>query len=714
MEYGVQVRAEDEIFKELETLCSSKSFIHVIAFFCFKDTFIHTAGERLSAETLSQQFDKSRLSRTEISSLIGLMCKNNVNLEPLTREKLEELSEKTWTLLAELHQSFIGQLHRPEYLTGTPGSNPAKNHSMREAIFYAGEGVYKHQYRDLAKLRYQNDLQWIRDNKGFSFNDISEVFRSIEKLQLEKINLLVNDAGTLILDNYLPMFQFSIGELAELCKINPEQITSIIKAFSSELNEGMESFTSIDDFNYKNAFPILKLEDDKYVSFQSYSLWESQYESPFFWFNSDKKYKKTAEINRGYFTEDFTAKRLTEVFTKEHVFTNVIIYEGKNQAAEIDVLVIFGNTAIIVQAKSKKLTIAARKGNSLQLKDDFKKAVEDACKQAYLCATLLEKNGTVLKDANGNTLQIENEIETIYPFCIVSDYYPAISAQAREFLKYTTSKKIKAPYVMDVFLVDLLAEILSTPLFFLDYIRKRTDLLGTIISHHELVIFSFYLAHNLNCNGEYDLIMLDDNLSADLELAMLARREGGNAHPIPPGILTYYQTGFAGTIIDDIKRSEDFGLLNLGYFLLSLNEESINQLNIRIKRMIQLYEKDKKNHDVTFPLLEKKSGITIHCNSSPPEIAFSLLCNHCELRKYSVKAETWHGICFSPLTKRFRFSTYHSSDWEQSDEMDALTSSLRSINEINGIKTKKERKVKTGRNQKCPCGSNKKYKQCCL
>ena len=58
------------------------------------------------------------------------------------------------------------------------------------------------------------------------------------------------------------------------------------------------------------------------------------------------------------------------------MFQNIEIIRSKNEVlSEIDVLVIFGDRAIVLQAKSKKLTLEARKGNDLQLKDDFKKAV---------------------------------------------------------------------------------------------------------------------------------------------------------------------------------------------------------------------------------------------------------------------------------------------------------------------------------------------------
>jgi hypothetical protein len=724
MERKAKVKSESEIFNELKYLCSTPGFIHVIAFFCFKDTFIHTTGEGLTAETLSQQFDKTRLSRTELSSLIGLMCKSNVMLEPLPIDQLQRLANTTWHLLEELHHSFYSSIEIRNYTEEKQEADLTRSSFMREAIFYAGEGVFKHQYRDLSKIRYQSDFQWILENKGFEFDGVAKVFRAIEELQINKINLLVNEAKSLTLDNYLPMFQFTIDDISGLCKIELNQIKSIIEVFSSCPNEGMDSFNSIDDFNHKNAFPILKLEENSYISFQSYSLWESQYESPFFWFNSDKKYKSIASKNRGAYTEDFTAERLSKVFTEGNVYTNIDIFDGKNKAAEIDVLVVFGETAIVIQAKSKKLTIEARKGNSQKLEEDFKKAVQDAYDQAYLCSMLIERKDIILKDVDGNALKINNKFETIHPICIVSDYYPALASQAREFLKFKTTDKIKTPYVMDVFLIDLLCEILETPLFFLDYIKKRADFGASILSNHELVILSTYLKQNLYFQDNPDLVMLEDDISADLELAMLARREGENAPAIPPGILTIHQGTHIGSIIDDIKCSENYGLLNLGYHFLALCGESIDMLNDAIDQMINLYDRDKKHHDITVPLLEEKTGLTIHCNDERPDAAYKKLVIHCEKRKYSVKADTWHGVCFSPTKKHFNFATYHASDWEKSSDMDDLVSDLPSINSTHKIKggkvdfSKKNatpvKNEKIGRNKKCPCGSDKKHKRCCL
>ena len=100
---------------------------------------------------------------------------------------------------------------------------------------------------------------------------------------------------------------------------------------------------------------------------------EALYETPFFWLIEDKSYKDIALKNRGAFTEGFSKESLKKVFGEGRVFTNINIYNKKTNVAEIDVLVIFANRAIIVQAKSKKLTIEARKGNDSCLRVTLKR-----------------------------------------------------------------------------------------------------------------------------------------------------------------------------------------------------------------------------------------------------------------------------------------------------------------------------------------------------
>ena len=173
---------------------------------------------------------------------------------------------------------------------------------------------------------------------------------------------------------------------------------------------------------------------------------EALYDTPFYWMSADKAYRDAAMINRGRFTEEFAAERLEQVFGAGRVYRNVDIRESKStKLGEIDVLVLFADRAIVVQAKSKKLTLAARKGNDLQLKGDFRSAVQDSYDQASACSGHLLSKSLTFTDATGNQVHIPKSIKQIYPVCVVSDHYPALSFQARQFLQYGVTEVVQPP-----------------------------------------------------------------------------------------------------------------------------------------------------------------------------------------------------------------------------------------------------------------------------
>ena len=518
----------------------------------------------------------------------------------------------------------------------------------------------------------------------------------------------------------LPAYSFTVEDVANAAMIETVITKSVIESFVSPVDLNMDNFSALDDFNPKNAYPIIRIAEDDFLLFQNYSLVEALYETPFFWFNDDPEYKNSAMKRRGEFTEEFSAERLKLVFGNNRVFTNIDIYDSKkNKAGEIDVLVVFANRAIILQAKSKKLTIAARKGNDSSLQNDFKKAIQDAYEQGYSCAKLLQDKNNRLIDSNGNDLSLERNFKEIYPFCVVSDHYPALTFQASQFLKFQTTDVIMAPFVMDVFLLDVMTEMLQSPLYFLSYVNRRTSYGDKILSTHELTILSYHLKQNLWIENEYSMLKLEDDICADLDLAMLTRRDGAPGLDLPEGILTKYRDTIFGQIIRDIDKLNDAATIDLGFMLLSFSGDTIEMINDGISQLVALANRDGKHHDLTLGINEGSSGLTIHCNDDHISESGPRLENHCTRRKYSLKAQVWCGICIDTKSARVRFGVSHDYAWEQSDEMDKIVKDLPKPQNLKGKKKINFNSTiragnKTGRNAKCPCGSGKKYKKCCL
>ena len=431
---------------------------------------------------------------------------------------------------------------------------------------------------------------------------------------------------------------------------------------------------------------------------------------------ADTTYVSTAMQNRGIFTEQFAVERLRQVFGAENVFANIDIYESKDtKLAEIDVLVLFGNRALVLQAKSKRLTLEARRGNDLQIKDDFKKSIQDSSDQAYRCAKLLEVGKYSFKDAAGNAVKLPLSPRRIYVICLISDHYPALSFQVRQFLKFAATDTISPPFVMDVFALDAMTEMLSSPLQFLSYVDRRTGYTDKLMASHELTILSYHLKQNIWLDEEHDLVMLDDDISADLDLAMLVRREGIPGKATPDGILTRFTATALGRMVKAIEARPDPALIDLGFMLLTMSEDTVIDVSAGIDQLARRGVADGKSHDLTVGLGRGGTGLTIHCTDEPIDVAGLTLQRHCHARKYTEHAQTWFGVCMRPSDKALRFGLNLDFPWEQNDTMDALTKTMGKPGKLTALlRDAAKGRTKVGRNDPCPCGSGKKYKKCCL
>ncbi len=708
--FMLSTREESLVIDELSKLCQEDGYIHVVSYFCFRDNVIDAAASGITSDDISKLHSPDRLIRSEISTLIGFMLKGSKDSSILDLEVLETYIERTESLLRELHQSIMLPFHKAfkEAITKKDEKiNPfTQDFGLREPIFYGGDSAYDFQYLDLSVRKYQSDDKWFMSKKGFSLKDIEETIKAIIGIQLERMGIFHAMQCHKEPEKWatLDLFAFNIEVIVEKTKLKKEIVQNILQAFDSSINGTNENFNTLDDFNIANAYPLISIGDGNYVLLQHYSILEAFYETPFYWFLEDKAYRDNAMEHRGLFTEQFAMDKLQSVFGKDNVFTNVDIYQGKRKVGEIDVLVVFADRAIILQAKSKKLTIASRKGNAKAITDDFKKSVQDSYNQGKSCAHCLE---TVSKyrfiDGSGSELSIDREYKEISIFCAVSDHYPALAFQVDQFLEHEKSEIIKPPFVMDIFFLDVMTEMLSTPLYFLSYASRRTKYFKKIHSQLELVILSYHLQQNLFVEDELTMMMLDDSISSELDLSMMVRRLGVNGSPVPRGILTKHYGTPIGNLLNDMATNEDPYSIELGFLLLYLSSEGSDEINTGIEKAIGLSLKDGKHHDFTAGFSNPSTGITIHVNNLDNEIAYKKLLEHCEYRKYREKAGQWFGLCINPENRRIRFGIMSNEKWNYSKEVGK---------KVKDIVVSVRKKV--GRNEPCPCSSGKKYKRCCL
>jgi nuclease-like protein len=670
---------EQAIFDELGKLCLSPGYIQALAFISFNDNVVGI-GEELTGKDLLKMYSEERLIRTEIMTLVGLMTRCAIDFtlpEPAT---IQKYIEETYRLLKALHRAmsspFFDQITLQK--AKDPTFNPfASGSALREPIFYSGEAAYGFQLRDLALPKYAADNGWLKQHKGFSIDEAHRVVQSFTEVQNRHLTDLLTTLRQKPPSEWSVLEGFSVtpDEIVGASGIDVGVVRRVLSAFTLPDGDRNSAFRSLHDFNACTAMPLIEQKSDTFILFSHHSLMQSLYESPFYWMIGDPQYKESASANRGQFAEQFVRERLVRVFGDKHVFQGVKVLESKGKdRTDIDVLALFGNRAIVIQAKSKKLTLEARKGNDGQIKTDFKKAVKEAYDQAYEASSALLDPTFQFRDSTGHALPIRTPKE-VFMITVLSESYPALAFQARQFLHYQSTGGVCAPVVTDIFAIDAMTEMLDSPLWFVDYLRRRTGYSDKLHVPDELTALSFHLKQSLWLEDKYDFVQLTDDISCDLDAAMTVRRDGMPGKRTPEGILTRLGGLTIERILKQIEAQPEPETLEFAFTVLSCDEETVKKLSDGIDEASERFQHDGKAHNFSMSIGSAPvTGVIVHCNLDPIEQAWRDLRSHCEKRKYIHRAEKWYGICLIPTSKRLRFGIGLEFPWKHDAVMEQRTS----------------------------------------
>lgn len=710
-------RTETEILADLVELTGSPGYVHAIAYICHRDNLVRYR-EELSPDDMAPLFSSDRLLRTEITTLLGFMVRQALDMSVPTVEVLGELVGRTDSLMLELHHALsrpmmsalMGQaMGESNAVAGWDGM------SMREPIFYGAESAYSFQYRDLLPAKYGADDNWLVEKMGFSIGQAQLVARTMCDLMDKRSCMAYAGSNAAEVDPHalIEAFEYSTQLVADSSGLDLSIVEAVFRALT--LTGDNLQFQTIGDFNAVAAMPLLPTGRGTVLLFQHYAIYEALYESPFFWMWDDKPYRPQAMDNRGAFGEQFAAQRLRAVFGHSNVHTNVNLFKGKDIAGEADVLVVFGDRLIIVQAKSKKLTLEARKGNDGKLKSDFAAAIQLSYDQGWECASVIVGGGYRLEDDQGQEVKLSHPVKEIYLFSIVSEHYPALAFQSSQYLTYQSTEVIKAPFIMDVFFLDALTEMLTSPLRFLSYIRLRIAAVGKVNLSHELTALGFHLKRNMWLDDEFNFVMIDDSYAVELDTAMTVRREGHPGQHTPKGILTRMAGTRYEQVISQIEAEANPATLELGFHLLAMSEDSAFHVHRGLEAIARMTREDGKGHDFTISAEQGSAGICFHSNAEPSPAAMRRLQFHCHKRKYLQRSDTWFGLAIGGDCD-IQFGVSLDFPWVESEEMNELTKGAQAPAPISSITSliRQAHGQKVGRNEPCPCRSGKKYKKCCM
>ena len=717
---GPPPRPEKDLLTDLDRLTQQPGFIYTACVMVAQALW-------MSPDEVADLNWYERPNRQELSLLLGFLVKHKLRLDEFPSEdEFEKQKAIAIDLLNELHRACAFPPLPEAEATDSDQDQSRKiidaynewiesGLGMREPIFYGGDGAYPFQYLEMASARYALDKDWIQMNVGIDFEEIREVASALGQLFSERIQNI--DFGSTHDQNCKAILSSMAFHPEDLPNISRPALRCFLDWFSLKPGEVNQDFNSIGDYNKIHSHPVITLEGGRYWVPIFASLAESIYESPYYWMDKDKAYKVTASKNRGATAEIITRDLLIPAFGSNRVHRGVKVRRGKTDLTELDTLAISGNKALIVQCKSKKLTITARSGDGQTIRTDFKKAIQDAYDQGIAGRKALLEGNCELTGEDGVPINLPSQADEVYILCITGDHYPAVISQARTHLKVQDGDP--QPIMMSIFDLDVVCFYLRDRFELLYYLRQRSNHTEYFLADSEMALLGCHLNEKLFPEEDYTLRYLDSSYAQLIDANFQVARGNWPGDGVPDRLFHKWKNDVFDKLVHDIKLAankpsrQKVAAEDLLFFLYDLAGEAadnlVNLVNLQ-KRSTLL---EGKMHDGRVPIPRHKKGVTFvsfPAPTSPMELekfsqrflAIALV------HKYISRADEWIALAsFAGSPVEFDIFGYIRDPWEQDSEMDIAVQTH--LNPGRAISTTGK---KLGRNQRCPCGSGKKFKRC--
>ena len=703
---------ESQVLAELQTLASSPGFIYTLAHTAAADTFVKREGsgphDRLNVKELTlvaglmatQPFDSIGIPDEE--ELAGQVAHLYILLKKLHEAAAQPMTDRAMSLVAAILSANATESNVP--LASTIGSE------MVEPFFYVGTGAYDFQYLDLAEEKYRYDSDWLESNVGLSLVLMVSAARKLQELRENRFpSFLQAQTHAERCNAALTTFSFTRNDLSLLSDSEFESFIDKFTVIPGGVKHSIGGVGSVNKLEFK---PIIRLAEDNFFMPVGFMLAKAIYESPFFWMNLDNDYKDQANAHRGRATEELADRLLSPIFG-DNVFRNVTVakVDSKRRVHEIDVLAFTGNRAVVIQAKSKRLTVPSRQGDDESIKKDFAQAVQEAYEQGLVSRQLLLGGEHVLLDCDGNLLNLPNSLEDVYLVCLTLDHFPALPYMTERFLEMGTDDP--SPVAMSILDLDILATYLTGPLDFIHYIHQRSRWSGRIYGSCEVSFLGWYLDRGLTLPQEVSGVLLTESIPSQVDEDFPARRgrnqllNGLLGISLPSSgdgsLKNRWQSSELRQFINVLEKSPDPGAIDAAFMILDLSQDAVSYFR---EKIVDAMHECNRTGDICgcCIVLQDGSGISFVWIPESSTLLNDVLVHHATAYKYKHRSDKWLGLGGTLVGSDIAL-VFSPEPWQADAELDELARML--------LHPEAEGK-RPSRNQPCWCGSGEKYKKCHL
>lgn len=545
-----------------------------------------------------------------------------------------------------------------------------------------------------------------------------DIFADVMSLFENRKNNSYNEDNQEIFNN-----AFGVG-LKDVVKVTnwPEKF---VKALSWEIGEDKAFFSGVDF----PGWPIIDLSIAKRpfiiinkisYCFDYYSLVDNFYRALQKAVSRTDKTYKWSDFQQ-IASEDMVEEMFQSILPNSTTFKSNYYYpNNEKDYAENDLLVLYDDTLLIIEVKAGSFVYTAPMLDYAAHVKSYKTLIEKADQQcARIKSYLLKSDSANIYDSHKNIkAKIDmKKFSKIYCLTVTMDNINSAAAKA-EKLAFLNLQSDSISIAIDDLMIY--RDYFDSSLKFLHFLKERTRVTkeSKLVINDEMEHLGLYINHN--CYH-----MLADKINDGMLVSFdqyrveisnyFSRLYHTSLKPIKPSQdipLLFNQ------IIDYLEKNKVKKRSEITNYFLDLSTESKQEFSNRIDTMLTRQE-------------ELKRELLIKCSERTDGAAGYTCCVHqdgifetpYEVRKDSTLSSLlWNGehdrylidIYFNQKKefKKIEFMKFNIADISEDELPNLKTIGLSSAKRLVQQAAKANKTI--GRNELCPCGSGKKFKQCCL
>ncbi len=402
----------------------------------------------------------------------------------------------------------------------------------------------------------------------------------------------------------------------------------------------------------------------------------------------DQKYMK----RRGELLEQRGMRALVNSLDPDSALINVEYTDSQHKRFEADGLILVGNVAIVVEAKSNRITPLARSGAANRLWLELGPIITKAATQADRLRALIHE-GTSLHIRSSSSMQSDGTTDNpkknwdLDTTNITEVYTVALSLEDLNFIATVTAELVEsglipagapAPWIVNVHDLEIATELLERPSELVHFLSRRRKAAGknTVLATDELDYVMHYLLMGLYTDEDKDATELVSSLTEDLDAWYFYR--SGQKTTFAPKPAQPLTTDMADTL-DLLNDHRPHGWLQASINLLEMDLPQRAQLSGAPRKLRATTRHDHQLHsmyvEVKAPAAERFGFIAMSFKPGIPEAAMrAQFLQYATLRQYASRMgplsafASWQGS-----NAAFDMFLHLDGEWSYNPQLEAAT-----------------------------------------